>query len=47
MYVNEQGYNTKPDYWRSKVDQYVDWIGKLGMYALIDWHILTPGNPND
>lgn len=47
MYVNEQGYNTNPSYWRGKVQEMVDWSGQLGVYVLIDWHVLTPGNPND
>ena len=25
----------------------VKWCKELGIYVLIDWHILTPGNPND
>lgn len=47
MYVNENGYNTKPDYWKGRVAEMVNWAGELGLYALIDWHVLTPGDPND
>ena len=47
MYVNEQGYNTDPSHWKSKVAEMVNWAGELGLYALIDWHTLTPGDPND
>jgi endoglucanase len=27
MYVNEQGYNTKPAYWKGRVTEMVDWAG--------------------
>ncbi|MCQ2192568.1 MAG: cellulase family glycosylhydrolase [Paludibacteraceae bacterium] len=46
MYVQEQGYVTKPDYWRQQIDQYAEWCDELGIYFLIDWHVLNPGNPN-
>ena len=29
------------------VKQCIQWTNELGMYCLVDWHILTPGNPND
>jgi aryl-phospho-beta-D-glucosidase BglC (GH1 family) len=47
MYVNEQGYNTNPSYWKGRVAQMIDWAGQVGIYVLIDWHTLTPGDPND
>lgn len=25
----------------------IKWTNDLGMYCLVDWHMLTPGNPND
>jgi len=28
------------------VNNIVDWCEELGIYVLIDWHILTPGDPN-
>lgn len=41
MYINEgQGYDIQ---W---VKNCVDYTAELGMYCLVDWHILTPGNPN-
>lgn len=46
MYVEEQGYITNPNSWKQWIDQYVDICGKLGIYCLIDWHVLNPGNPN-
>ncbi|MFN3406068.1 MAG: cellulase family glycosylhydrolase, partial [Cytophagaceae bacterium] len=45
MYVESGGYKNNPTYWKSWIDQKVDEIGALGMYCLIDWHILSDGNP--
>lgn len=45
LYVQEGGYETDPAGYRAQVDTLVDEIGKRGMYALIDWHILSPGDP--
>ena len=28
------------------VKQCIQWTNELDMYCLVDWHILTPGNPN-
>jgi endoglucanase len=47
MYVNEGGYDTDPAGFRSKVDNYVDAVSRNGMYAMIDWHILERGDPNE
>ena len=47
MYVTEGGYNNKPDYWKAKVVDYVKWAGQLGVYCLIDWHVMNPGDPLD
>lgn len=46
MYVQEQGYVTNPSKWRSEIDKYADYCEQLGIYFLIDWHVLNPGNPN-
>ena len=46
MYVEEGGYVKNPSQWRSWIDQYVDECEKRGIYCLIDWHVLNPGNPN-
>lgn len=46
MYVQEQGYITNPSKWRSEIDKYADICEQLGIYFLIDWHVLNPGNPN-
>ena len=46
MYVDEGGYLNDPAGFTTQVDTLVDKIGALGMYALIDWHVLHPGDPN-
>lgn len=51
-YVNEGGwsdggnYLDQPDFWRARIDSMVSWAEQNGIYALIDWHQLTPGDPN-
>lgn len=47
IYVEEGGYNENPEATREKVCEMVDICGRLGIYCLVDWHILTPGNPLD
>ncbi|MEU3660386.1 cellulase family glycosylhydrolase [Streptomyces sp. NPDC032940] len=46
MYVQEEGYETDPAGFTSRVNSYVDMAEARGMYALIDFHTLTPGDPN-
>jgi hypothetical protein len=46
MYVDEGGYLTNPSGWKSQIDGYVDLCAARGIYCIIDWHILTPGDPN-
>ncbi|RFM32479.1 cellulase family glycosylhydrolase [Chitinophaga silvisoli] len=46
MYVQEGGYETNPSYYTSLVKSYVDKVTARGLYALIDFHILSPGDPN-
>ncbi|MCW6004171.1 cellulase family glycosylhydrolase [Micromonospora sp. CPCC 205371] len=46
MYVQEQGYETNPTAFTNQVNNLVDMATARGMYALIDFHILTPGDPN-
>ncbi len=47
MYVQENGYVTNKQGFRDKIDEVVKICGDLGIYCLIDWHVLSPGNPND
>jgi endoglucanase len=46
MYVGEGGYAAHPEL-KQYVWDGVDLAVKYGMYVIIDWHVLTPGNPND
>ncbi|MEU4623701.1 cellulase family glycosylhydrolase [Actinoplanes sp. NPDC023801] len=45
MYVQEQGYETDPAGFTSRVNNLVEEATERGMYAMIDFHILTPGDP--
>lgn len=47
LYAEENGYNTDPAKFREKVETLVGYCEKYGMYCIIDWHVLHPGNPND
>ncbi|ROS23755.1 cellulase family glycosylhydrolase [Cellulomonas sp. PhB150] len=46
MYVNEDGYVTNPAGFTAKVNDLVDQAESRGMYSIIDFHTLTPGDPN-
>ncbi|MEV0145411.1 MULTISPECIES: cellulase family glycosylhydrolase [unclassified Nonomuraea] len=45
MYVQEDGYETDPPGFTARVNNLVDMAEARGMYALIDFHTLTPGDP--
>ncbi|MCY7352939.1 MAG: cellulase family glycosylhydrolase, partial [Cytophagaceae bacterium] len=46
MYIDEGGYVNNPAGLRAKINEIVDWTAAAGIYCVIDWHILNPGNPN-
>ncbi|BBH71091.1 endoglucanase [Actinoplanes sp. OR16] len=46
MYVQEGGYETNPSGFTAQVNNLVDKATARGLYALVDFHILTPGDPN-
>ncbi|WP_327178906.1 cellulase family glycosylhydrolase [Streptomyces sp. NBC_01335] len=46
MYVQEEGYETDPAGFTSRVNSIVDMAEARGLYAMIDFHTLTPGDPN-
>ena len=46
MYVGENGYATHPEV-KAVVEKGIQLAIAQGMYVIIDWHVLTPGNPND
>jgi endoglucanase len=46
VYVDEEGgYAYNPTHRTRYIDNLVKWCGENGMYLIIDWHTLTPGNP--
>ncbi|TDD51686.1 glycoside hydrolase family 5 protein [Saccharopolyspora elongata] len=46
MYIQEGGYEDDPAKFTELVDKYVEAASQRGMYAIIDWHMLDPGDPN-
>ncbi|EZH74616.1 hypothetical protein ATO12_12685 [Aquimarina atlantica] len=46
LYVQEGGYETDPAGFTAKVAKMINMATDRGMYALVDWHQLTPGDPN-
>ncbi|MEU4806863.1 glycoside hydrolase family 5 protein [Actinosynnema sp. NPDC023587] len=46
MYIQEDGYETNPRKFTDLVHGYIEEATKRGMYALVDWHQLDPGDPN-
>jgi endoglucanase len=46
LYVQEGGYEDDPAGYTKQVERLIDEATERGMYALIDWHQLTPGDPN-
>ncbi|MBL0885327.1 glycoside hydrolase family 5 protein [Myceligenerans sp. I2] len=44
-YVQEGGYETDPERFTDLVDTYIDMLTARGMYAIVDWHLLDPGDP--
>ncbi|GAA1509734.1 glycoside hydrolase family 5 protein [Streptomyces synnematoformans] len=45
-YVQEGGYETDPERFTEIAQRVVDQAIERGMYAVIDWHMLSPGDPN-
>ncbi|WP_026361469.1 glycoside hydrolase family 5 protein [Amycolatopsis nigrescens] len=46
MYIQEGGYETDPARFTAMVDKYIEDATARGMYAIVDWHMLDPGDPN-
>ncbi|ACU59504.1 cellulase family glycosylhydrolase [Chitinophaga pinensis] len=46
LYVQEGGYETDPTGFTNQVNRLIEEATARGMYALVDWHQLTPGDPN-
>lgn len=47
MYVAEDGYKTKPQEMLDKVEKGIKLATDRGMYVIVDWHVLSPGDPMD
>jgi len=43
---NKRNYNNDPAFNKALIDSIVLWSERLGLYCIIDWHILVQGNPN-
>ncbi|KOX16898.1 chemotaxis protein [Saccharothrix sp. NRRL B-16348] len=46
LYVQEGGYETNPRKFTDMVHGYIEEATRRGLYALVDWHQLDPGDPN-
>ena len=46
LYVQEGGYETNPTAFTNQVNTLIAEASDRGMYALVDWHQLDPGDPN-
>ncbi|MFB9248371.1 cellulase family glycosylhydrolase [Sphaerisporangium melleum] len=47
MYVQEDGYETDPRGFTDLVHQLIEKVTARGMYVIVDWHMLDPGDPMD
>ena len=45
LYVQEGGYETNPVGFTNQVHRIIEEVTERGMYAIVDWHQLTPGDP--
>ncbi|MBC6450135.1 cellulase family glycosylhydrolase [Actinokineospora sp. HBU206404] len=45
MYIQEGGYETNPRYYTDLVHSIIEQATARGMYAIVDWHMLSPGDP--
>ncbi|GLF93165.1 cellulase family glycosylhydrolase [Streptomyces yaizuensis] len=46
LYIQEGGYETDPRGFTDRVHNLIEQASARGMYALVDWHMLTPGDPH-
>ncbi|WP_371685931.1 cellulase family glycosylhydrolase [Micromonospora sp. MW-13] len=46
MYIQEGGYETDPRGFTDLVHSIIEQVTARGMYAIVDWHQLSPGDPN-
>ncbi len=46
LYAREGGYEDDPVYYTEQMDRLINSVTDNGMFAIIDWHQLHPGDPN-
>ncbi|WP_306370439.1 glycoside hydrolase family 5 protein [Nocardiopsis sp. CC223A] len=46
MYIQEGGYETDPRGFTDRVHGLIEEATERGMYVIVDWHMLSPGDPN-
>ena len=46
MYIQEDGYETDPEGFTARMHELIDDVTDRGMYVIVDWHMLTPGDPH-
>ncbi|MEU4425978.1 cellulase family glycosylhydrolase [Actinoplanes sp. NPDC024001] len=46
MYIQEGGYETDPAGYTTKVNDLIEKATARGLYAIVDWHMLSPGDPH-
>ncbi|MBA2652594.1 MAG: glycoside hydrolase family 5 protein [Tatlockia sp.] len=47
LYVQEGGYESNPAQFTQQMSNLINEATNRGIYVIVDWHILSPGNPND
>ncbi|MFH0521354.1 glycoside hydrolase family 5 protein [Streptomyces sp. M41] len=45
-YVQEGGYETNPEHFTNLANSLIQQASDRGMYVIVDWHMLTPGDPH-
>ncbi|MGH8875829.1 MAG: glycoside hydrolase family 5 protein [Stackebrandtia sp.] len=46
MYIQEEGYETDPEKFTELMNTIITEASERGLYVIIDWHMLDPGDPN-
>jgi len=46
LYVQEGGYQTNPTRFTNEVSTLINELTERGLYVIVDWHMLDPGDPN-
>lgn len=47
MYADKNGYQSNPKKFTNLVSRLIDMASARGMYVIVDWHWVDPGDPND